>query len=394
MASQSEQTPDSHTLPTAELNPLINPILAENMGRWAEVYFTSPPESREQAVMELLRELEAEKSRREASAEASADAILLRCPNCGHDNPPSNRFCGMCGATMTDEDFRPGERAARNTTSAIPENGAPEPGSERWTEEPRPYEPSAPRHELSLFQAYRDSDSDDEESGDWAYESSPSFSYRGYVGVVLAILILGLGYMAWRGMQSSQGHQVSPAPPVTAKETEPPDTQPQAPTKSDAPDRTATAKTHAEEPPTPAPAAAAKPPEPTTERREPAPAAKPPEAKAERSAPTTNEGPDESAKASPPATGRGGAEELALAQRYLSGASGQRRDTAEAAKWLWKSIAKHNGQATLLLADLYLKGDGVPKNCDQARVLLYSAARKGLQGAGERLRNLPAFGCQ
>jgi TPR repeat protein len=74
--------------------------------------------------------------------------------------------------------------------------------------------------------------------------------------------------------------------------------------------------------------------------------------------------------------------------------SGRRRDGAEAAKWLWKSIAKHNSEATLLLADLYLKGDGVSKNCDQARVLLDSAARKGMAGAGERLRNLQAFGCQ
>ena len=30
------------------------------MGRWAEVYFTSPPEKREEAVLDLLRELEAE----------------------------------------------------------------------------------------------------------------------------------------------------------------------------------------------------------------------------------------------------------------------------------------------------------------------------------------------
>ena len=89
-----------------------------------------------------------------------------------------------------------------------------------------------------------------------------------------------------------------------------------------------------------------------------------------------------------------GSEELATAQRFLHGSTGQARDSAEAAKWLWKSIAKHNGPATLELADLYLKGDGVPKNCDQARVLLDAAARRGMTGAGERLRNLQAFGCQ
>ena len=87
------------------------------------------------------------------------------------------------------------------------------------------------------------------------------------------------------------------------------------------------------------------------------------------------------------------AAEVQLGVIYLRG-DGVPRDDAEAAKWLWKSVAKHNAQATVLLADLYLKGNGVSKNCDQARVLLDSAARKGVAGAGERLRNLPAFGCQ
>ena len=86
-----------------------------------------------------------------------------------------------------------------------------------------------------------------------------------------------------------------------------------------------------------------------------------------------------------------GAAEYATAERYLNS---QPRDSAEAAKWLWKAIGKHNGPAALALADLYLKGDGVSKNCDQARVLLDSAARRDMAGAGDRLRNLRAFGCQ
>jgi TPR repeat protein len=88
-----------------------------------------------------------------------------------------------------------------------------------------------------------------------------------------------------------------------------------------------------------------------------------------------------------------GGEELAMAQRYLNGTAGQGRDSAEAAKWLWKAIAKHNGEAMLLLSELYLKGDGVAKNCDQARVLLDAAAIREVKGAAERLRNLQAFGC-
>src|ERR1700739_70417 len=45
------------SLPKSDLNPLINPVLGRNLGRWAQVYFTSPPEKREEAVGELLREL-------------------------------------------------------------------------------------------------------------------------------------------------------------------------------------------------------------------------------------------------------------------------------------------------------------------------------------------------
>ena len=46
-------------LPNPKLNPMTNPTLGRNLGRWAQVYFTTPPEKREEAVVELLRELEA-----------------------------------------------------------------------------------------------------------------------------------------------------------------------------------------------------------------------------------------------------------------------------------------------------------------------------------------------
>jgi TPR repeat protein len=85
-----------------------------------------------------------------------------------------------------------------------------------------------------------------------------------------------------------------------------------------------------------------------------------------------------------------GQEELATAEKYLSGGSGAGR---EAAPWLWKAVAKGNLTATMTLSDLYLRGAGVPKSCDQAR-LLDAAARKGSSAAGLRLRNLQAFGCQ
>ena len=91
---------------------------------------------------------------------------------------------------------------------------------------------------------------------------------------------------------------------------------------------------------------------------------------------------------------RSGAEDLATAEKYLSGTQGIPRDSREAASWLWRAVGKGNPTATLVLSDLYLRGDGVPKSCDQARLLLDAAARKGQHAAGERIRNLQAFGCQ
>src|SRR5215470_9445662 len=64
LARTSEPSESANAVPAPELNPLQNPLLAENMNRWAEVYFTNPPERRDAAVVELLQELVQEKQRR------------------------------------------------------------------------------------------------------------------------------------------------------------------------------------------------------------------------------------------------------------------------------------------------------------------------------------------
>ena len=88
-----------------------------------------------------------------------------------------------------------------------------------------------------------------------------------------------------------------------------------------------------------------------------------------------------------------GALDLRLAQRYLGGSMGV-RDPSEAAKFLWKAVSKQNTAAALLLSDLYLRGDGVPKSCDQARLLLVAAAKRGSPQAAQQLHNLESQGCQ
>jgi len=86
------------------------------------------------------------------------------------------------------------------------------------------------------------------------------------------------------------------------------------------------------------------------------------------------------------------ASDLRLAQRYLGGRMGV-RDSSEAAKLLWKAVSKQNATAAVLLSDLYLRGDGVPRSCDQARLLLVAAAKKGSPLAAQELRNLESKGC-
>ncbi len=88
-----------------------------------------------------------------------------------------------------------------------------------------------------------------------------------------------------------------------------------------------------------------------------------------------------------------GAEELATAIHYLNGTDGVDQDSGKAAEWLWKAVSKRNADAPLILANLYLKGKGVEKNCDQARLLLDDAVRKGTPSAGQQLRYIHAFGC-
>ena len=55
---------------------------------------------------------------------------------------------------------------------------------------------------------------------------------------------------------------------------------------------------------------------------------------------------------------------------------------------LWGEVQAGNSKAALELAELYIKGDGVPQNCQQARVLLLTASEKRNTAAIKRLRDL------
>lgn len=110
---------------------------------------------------------------------------------------------------------------------------------------------------------------------------------------------------------------------------------------------------------------------------------------------TADHQPSKSAAERLPAPGapdEGGTEELTAARKLL-GTSGSRGNTLRAEQLLWSAVEKGNLQAEVELADLYVSGAGVAKNCTQARVLLQSAAKRDSSEALRRLADLHRHGC-
>jgi hypothetical protein len=85
--------------------------------------------------------------------------------------------------------------------------------------------------------------------------------------------------------------------------------------------------------------------------------------------------------------------ELATALAFLNGENGK-RDASKAAQHLWAAVKNGNSEAAVLLADLYVTGDGVEKSCQQGLVLLKSAIKNGNATAKAKLDDLNANGCQ
>jgi hypothetical protein len=61
---------------------------------------------------------------------------------------------------------------------------------------------------------------------------------------------------------------------------------------------------------------------------------------------------------------------------------------------LWIAVENGDTGAEIALANRYVGGEGVDKNCEQARVLLQAAAKHGNEAATKRLAQLAAAGCQ
>jgi hypothetical protein len=370
---EPEESKRSSSAPlcNARLNPLLNPLLAKQLGRWAHIYYTAPVEKRAAAVEQLVLQLEAESAKIEgtgnpavvgsASAEpvepdALPSSVLLRKETL--DSPAEVHPLIELEPIM--EPAPPTGPAYLNTADV----GQSSPGSDIEStlfapETERPVEPDYPSfRELSAVSAA---------AIDHSGIPHPAFS-SAYSSMrrllVAASLVLVVGAAVWIATRRTANHIAHT--PTSAQATVPAG-------NSHAP------RSSAMLPHTP-------------------PAAAPESQSPEASKPVIQA---ESAKKSPPSgrpilptpilttpilaakitsvetnpAGESPDAELSAGLRYLQG-DGVERDSEEAARHLWKAVGKKNESALVLLAGLYAKGDGVAKDCDQARILILAASRQ------------------
>ena len=354
------------------------------------------PEEDELHVLDLLQKLETEsnngaapvyETRTQQPTKWAQWDPEVTCAACNYLNAADQRFCGYCGAALQVRDLPRADRASlsepplRRSQPTRPQPTRLQPSASSFDR--KPAAKAASGFSPASAQAREKQDTDLEFL---RYKtlgaSAPSRAWKVPVAIVVFAIAGVVGYRMYNGLSilPRQGTPVS-RPGLSAANVQTSGEKPSLPSTSGADGSQLAPATAALEPSKPE-ISAAKPKTSAALRGE-IRGALTPATQRLRENPAAGTGPN--------AAAIGGEAELAQAERYLSPSS---RDSAEAAKWLWKSVGKENPAAVLLLSDLYAKGDGVPRNCDQARLLLMVAAKKGQAAASSRLRSFNTGACQ
>jgi hypothetical protein len=393
-------------LPNPELNPLVNPIMGRHLGRWAEVYFTTVPEEREAALYKLLQDLEEEEGEHGATMEVDAPAAVspayaLICARCERTNVRPQKYCGLCGALMPVIGEAAMQAAAAGASASTDMNQAAQPQSTQISEVVAPaggslsVALSAPdgiesaeanhRGQASLlFQEDRATASSNEGrihvpqpvDVEWlrqqklaADEPEESSLPTMRLAVIMAALCLAvLLYLHWRdnrseSISSAPAHEAQVAP--AAKQAPGPDQLPE--TTAERGPAKQTPRDQPSQQPASVPHIVPTSTIPNTAKPKPA----------------GRDLPASAASAiSDVASGELGA------AMWLMSDKNPKRNSKEAAKLLWKAVGKDDSNALLPLSDLYARGDGVPRNCAQAQLLLKAAAQRGVPSAQDKLAQI------
>ncbi len=195
----------------------------------------------------------------------------MRCPRCGNENSDTNRFCGMCGATMLPASgpaaSAPAQGAATRT-SAVPSSVPSAPAQSRTSapvseDAPVISGPSflglndpAPRKRASLS---GDPHASSSRNLDYLLEDEEEHRHGGggkFILILLALaLAVGFGYLRWKNQGFGWLGSHTNKPSAATQNSEAPDTSSATPPASNS--TSAPATPTAPPQPTPDPAAAA-----------------------------------------------------------------------------------------------------------------------------------------
>jgi hypothetical protein len=311
------------------------------------------------------------------------ERMYVRCTQCGYDNSPEYRFCGMCGGplghpvTQTRAVVR--EVAASPVSEPVAASvSPPDPPSAPLRAEPTLAAPSGENkvHGPSFLGLSEDPKAE----FSYLYEDEPARSHTGWIVIVLLLLVAG-GLIGWQWRHNgfpfdrltagsspapagsqSQNAPVSPAPdnsanggaPSAASPNDSADHSPQSATQPTPGEGEKSAESSGPA----APSSAA------------APAAAPPAA-------------EEKAETAPPAKAHSVHAKLSPAR------SKAKAETTEVAT----ATAAPSPDADLELAgERYLYGSGLPQNCTRAESSLRTAATHGNSKAQTVLGTMYATG--
>jgi len=433
------RSPGSPALPNARLNPLLNPLLAKQLGRWAHIYYTASVDKREAAIEKLVCELEAEEARLaggspgpllESSSQTSVasrvvgpvlitgpaqdlsrlESALAEAPRSGalEIQPQLARFEHEAveapvpegldnereGAAETERGFGPegqepiqGEESAVPGAEAVPESwqellggtgGTPRDDRRQQTQgretglpsESLPYGDSyVSRDAVAYSQSFDNLLARSEQIQMLPPEGS---GWRRPLIVVGVLAVLGgsLWMIQERRQRSGAMEQAQKpqAPAAAAGAVQPPVTQYSAGPASAAP---AAGTTPVGAPPAAGAPVAAAPSQQSSLVL--------PSGTAPHETPKVTNGNASTTRVPSPQIPLPTDANLPSDPDLLAGMrelQGPQRNSAEAARHLWQSVKNQNGSALILLAGLYANGDGVTKDCDQAKILLDAATRQ------------------
>ena len=401
----------SPALPNARLNPLLNPLLAKQLGRWAHIYYTASVDKREAAIEKLVCELEAEEASlagtdsssgaREASQQGPAvprivGPVLVAQPTevaplgppVVEIPKPERPMSEQPGLEHPTVESRVTEHQHSEPESVRPlwprpqtVEPAPETVPESWQELLRRTgnaPSSVPLQDRWRMPSVRETELPPESRTDGSYVSRdavpyahsfddllakseqiqmlqpPARSWRRPLIAVVVLAVLGGGLWRIQSRRFNTGAEQARKPQAPALQ-QPTVPQPPAP------------------PPVVAPPAATA----SSQQTSPLPAARATTPKAPNMSPGNNSpsfahGPSPQ---TPPTADATLPSDLDL-EAGMRALQGPQRNSAEAARHLWQSVKNKNSSALIPLAGLYAKGDGVTKDCDQAKILLDAATRQ------------------